>query len=197
MDRLQHLPHLRRLALLGQRSQQLVAAYLAHLQARQYAPATLQTTIDAIKSFCVVLPATRQPHLFQDLTHTTPDDVDGWLHAAHRKGLAPSTMPHMLTCLHRLLAFLHNHSWMTQQPIHWRRHQVLVPQSLPKPMAEEDLVRFFRVIDALRDRTMCLLMRRCGLRVGEVQALTWPAINVGVGSIRLNNSKGQGQDLIS
>jgi site-specific recombinase XerD len=58
-------------------------------------------------------------------------------------------------------------------------------------MAEEDLIRFFQIIDSLRDRTMFLLMLRCGLRVGEVSALTWPAIHAKAGSIRIDNSKGQ------
>jgi hypothetical protein len=32
---------------------------------------------------------------------------------------------------------------LLQQPIDWHRHQVLTPQALPRPMAEEDLIRFF------------------------------------------------------
>jgi hypothetical protein len=35
MDRLHHLPQLRRLPDLGQHNQELVTAYLQHLQARQ------------------------------------------------------------------------------------------------------------------------------------------------------------------
>ena len=54
-----------------------------------------------------------------------------------------------------------------------------------------DLIQLFKVIDTLRDRTMFLLMLRCGLRVGEVSALTWPAIDVHARSIRIDNSKGQ------
>jgi integrase len=37
-------------------------------------------------------------------------------------------------------------------------------------MAEAEVVAFFRVIDALQDRTMFLLMLRCGLRVSEVSS---------------------------
>jgi site-specific recombinase XerD len=191
MKRLHNLPHLRRLGFLPQRSQELVAAYLTHLQARQYAPTTIQTTIDAIKNFCVRVPSSRQPRLYQDLAQTTPDDVDAWLHATHRQGLAPSTINHFLTVLHRFFTFLQEQGTITQSPISWRRHQVLVPHTLPKPLAEEDLIQFFKVIDLLRDRTMFLLMLRCGLRVGEVSALTWPAINSHVGSIRIDHSKGQ------
>jgi integrase len=43
---------------------------------------------------------------------------------------------------------------------------------------------------------MLLLMRRCGLRVGEVSALTWPAMYFGAGSIRLNHSKGQADRVV-
>jgi integrase/recombinase XerD len=191
MDRLHHLPQLRRLHFWGQHNQELVTAYLKHLQARQYAPTTLQTTIDALNSFCRLVPAPRQPQLYQDLASTTADDVEVWLHAAHQAGRAPSTINTILKCLHRFFAFLQDHGWITQQPINWRRHQVLVPHTLPKPMPEDDLLRLFRVIDRLRDRTMFLLMLRCGLRVGEVSALTWPAINFGAESLRINNGKGQ------
>jgi len=76
-----------------------------------------------------------------------------------------------------------------QQPIHWRRPQVIVPQSLPKPMHEDDLIQWFRVIDRLRDRTMFLLMVRCGLRVGEVSALTWPRINFKAGLFASTTAK--------
>jgi site-specific recombinase XerD len=191
MPRLQRFPSLKRLAFLRPQSQDLVAAYLTHLQARQYAATTVKGTLDALKSFCVVLPATRQPCLYQDLMATRATDVEAWLLAAHRKGLAPSIINHLLSVMHRFFGFLHERGLVTQQPIHGRRHHVIVPQSLPKPMHEDDLVQLFRGIDRLRDRTMFLLMLRCGLRVGEVSALTWSSINCKAGSIRLDNSKGQ------
>ena len=75
--------------------------------------------------------------------------------------------------------------------LYWRRHHVLLPSPLPKPIAEADLIRFFQVIDALGDRTMFLLMLRCGLRVGEVRALIWPVIDVERCAMRINTSKGQ------
>ena len=57
-------------------------------------------------------------------------------------------------------------------------------------MAEDEVSALFRVIDALRDRTMFLLMLRCGLRVGEVSRLPWSAIDLGQGTVRIDNSKG-------
>lgn len=61
----------------------------------------------------------------------------------------------------------------------------------PRPMAEDDLIRLFQVIDTLRDRTILLRMLRCGLRVGEVTRLAWSAIDWTQGTIRVNNSKGR------
>jgi site-specific recombinase XerC len=67
--------------------------------------------------------------------------VEAWLLAAHRKGLAPSPINHLLSVMPRFFGFLHERGLVTQPPIHGRRHQVIVPQSLPKPMPEDDLVQ--------------------------------------------------------
>jgi integrase len=93
--------------------------------------------------------------------------------------------------MHRFFGFLHERGRVTQQPIHWRWHHVIVPQSLPKPMGEDDRIQLCRGIDRLRDRTMSLRMVRCGLRVGEVSALTWPSIHFKAGSSRIDSSTGQ------
>jgi site-specific recombinase XerD len=139
----------------------------------------------------VRLPPAQQPRIFWDITQTTPDDIDAWLDVAHHHGLAPSTINNILNALHRFFAFLQEQGQLTHQPINRRRHQVLVPQTLPKPMAEADLIHFFQVMDALHDRTMFLLMLRCGLRVGEVSTLRWSAIDGEARSIRIDNGKGQ------
>lgn len=190
MSGLPHRLYWRRLECLSPRSRQLVAEYLGFLAARHYAPSTMQATLDALNSFYWRLPAPLQRRLSHDLTQLSPEDVDGWLHAAHHQGLAPSTINTILSALHRLFAFLQEHGHIPRSPVLWRRHHVLVPQHLPRPMAEEDLIRFFQVIDALRDRLLFLLMLRCGLRVGEVSTLTWSAINAEARAIRIDNSKG-------
>ena len=191
MDALHDSPDLRRLQFLGPPSREVVAHYLTMLKARHYAPKTLQATIGTLKAFCVRLPPAHRPRICWDLTHTTADDIDTWLDAAHHHGLAPSTINTILHALHRFVAFLQAQGRITHQPINRRRHQVFVPHTLPKPMAEADLRRFFRVSDALHDRTMFLLMLRCGLRVGEGSALTWSAIDGEARSIRIDNGKGQ------
>ena len=58
-------------------------------------------------------------------------------------------------------------------------------------MAEAEIVVFFRVIDALEDRTMFLLMLRCGLRVSEVSHVRWAAIDLGQGPCGSTPVKGR------
>jgi hypothetical protein len=76
MPRLHTLPHLQHLEFLRPQHQARVVLCLRHLRARQYAPATLRTTRDASNSCCVLVPAIQQPHRYQDLAHTTADDLD-------------------------------------------------------------------------------------------------------------------------
>jgi integrase/recombinase XerD len=187
---LQEFPQLSRLPLFSAQNQGLVADYLAHLRARHYAPAMQEATIRALRSFAVLMPAARQTTLYQDLAQTTPVDIDAWIEASFHYQLAPGTVATRLRVVQGFFAFLRDQGYVPQSPIRLPRHYILVPQALPRPMAEDEVIAFFRVIDALRDRTMFLLMLRCGLRVGEVSRLPWSAIDLAQGTIRIENSKG-------
>jgi site-specific recombinase XerD len=169
----------------------LVTAYLVHLRTRHYASSTQEGALRALKCFAVLMPAARQAALYQDLTQTTPTDIDAWIASACQQGLAPGTIVTCRRGMQGFFTFLRDQGALAQSPIQLPRHQILVPARHPRPMAEAEVVAFFRVIDALEDRTMFLLMLRCGLRVSEVSGLSWPAIDLGHGTLRVNNSKGQ------
>jgi integrase/recombinase XerD len=188
--RLQEFPQLSRLAFFSAQNQGLVADYLAHLRARHYAPAMQEATIRALKSFAVLMPAARQITLYQDLAQTTPGDIDTWIEASFHQPLAPGTIATRLRVVQGFFIFLRDQGYVAQSPIRLPRHHILVPQELPRPMAEDEVIAFFRVIDALRDRTMFLLMLRCGLRVGEVSRLRWSALDLAQGTVRIDDSKG-------
>jgi site-specific recombinase XerD len=186
----QEFPQLQRLAMFSPANHGLIADYLAHLRARHYAPSVQEGTIRALKSFAVLMPEARQATLYADLTQTTPIDIDVWIEASFRYHLAPSTVATRLRVVQGFFGFLRDQGYIAQSPLRYPRHHILVPQDLPRPMAEDEVVAFFRVIDALRDRTMFLLMLRCGLRVGEVSSLPWSAIDQAQGTVRIDNSKG-------
>jgi len=190
VPRLQEFPQLDRLPFFSAQTHSLLADYLAHLRARHYAPSMQEATIRALKSFAVLMPEARQAILYQDLTQTTPVDIDAWIEASFQQRLAPGTIETRLRVMQGVFAYWRDQGYMAQSPIRHPRHQVLVPQDLPRPMAEDEVVAFFRVIDALRDRTLFLLMLRCGLRVGEGSRLPWAAINFAQGTVRIDDSKG-------
>jgi integrase/recombinase XerD len=187
---LHEFPQLSRLHFFSPQNQGVIADYLAHLRARHYTPAMQEGTIRALKSFAVLMPEARQAALYTDLTQTTPGDIDTWIEASFRHQLAPGTVATRLRLMQGFFAFLGDQGYVSPSPIRLPRHYILVPQDLPRPMAEEEVSAFFRVIDALRDRAMFLLMLRCGLRVGEVSRLPWSAIDLRQGTVRIDNSKG-------
>ena len=86
---LQEFPQLRRLPFFSAQNQGFIADYLAHLRARYYAPSMQEATLRALKSFAVLMPKVRQAVLYEDLTQTTPADIDAWIEASFQQQLAP------------------------------------------------------------------------------------------------------------
>src|SRR3989441_4559047 len=188
---LQEFPQLSLLHFLSPQNQGVIENYLVYTRASRYGPAMQEGTIRALKNFIVLMPAARQATLSHDRTQPTATDVDAWLEAAFRHPVTPSTVATRLRVLQGFFAFLHEQGAIAQSPIRFPRHHTLVPQNLPRPMADDEVVAFFRVIDAVRDRTMFFLMLRCGLRVSEVSSLAWSALDFTQGTVRIDHSKGQ------
>jgi site-specific recombinase XerD len=187
---LQEFPQLGRLPFFRAQNQGFIADYLAHLRARHYAPSMQEATLRALKSFAVLMPQVRQAVLYEDLTQTTPADIDAWIEASFPQQLAPGTIETRLRVVQGVFTFWRAQGHVAQSPMRRPRHQILGPQDLPRPMAEDEGVAFFRVSDALRDRTRFLLRRRGGLRVGEVSSFPWTAIDFAPGTVRLADRKG-------
>ena len=95
-------PQLRRLHFFSPHNHRLIADYLTHLRVRHYAPSTQEGTLRALKCFAVLMPAAHQALLSQDLTQTTPADIDAWIAAAFQQGLAPGTI---VTCRRGMQGF--------------------------------------------------------------------------------------------
>jgi len=167
-----------------------ILQYLTLLAARHYTAATLAAVVNTLNALRRQVTEGRQRVLSEDLTQTTSQDIVAFMTAAQASGLAPSTINTKLGLLSAFFEHLRDEGQMTQQPVR-RRHRLLTPTVLPKPMPDADLAAFFQVIDAVRDRLIFLFMLRCGLRVSEVCALTWDAIDLEAGTVRINRGKGQ------
>jgi len=183
--------HLVKLSFLGPTSSGHVARYLELLEARHYAPNTLISITDAIRRFTINLPEARRALVTQHLAQATAHDVDLFVAAVSRKGLSPSTINTTLSLIKEFFDYLREEGETHIQPVIRRRHRVFAPSNLPKPMAEADLVAFFKAIDSIRDRALFLLMLRGGLRVSEVSTLTWDDVDFEAGTLRIKDSKGQ------
>lgn len=190
MDQLRSAGLLSHLSCLEPTSHQQVISYLQSLHARAYSPDTLYAVAGVIKKFLRLLPSARSTLLCADLTRTEPRDLDSFITAAHAEGLAPSTINNKLSLLREFFSFLVEEGVMGRQPVLRHRHHVAAPTTLPKPMPEADLIRFFKVVDLVRDRLLFLLMPRCGLRVSEACALTWDNVDLPALTLRVEGGKG-------
>ena len=180
-----------RLTFLSAAAQDQVQRYLQVLIARQYAHGTIEAVSAVFKRLFRHLPPPRQALLAADLAKVSAQDITDFVRLAQGAGLAPSTINLSLSVLTEFFDFLREEGLMKVQPISKRRHRLLAPTTLPKPMPEADLVTFFKAIDSTRDRLLFLLMLRCGLRVSEACALTWDAFDLASETIRIDNGKGQ------
>src|SRR5713101_6590755 len=95
--------------------------------------------------------STQQPplslHRLTFVSTLNQDLAADYLAHLRTRHYSPKTLQ---TTLGALITFLQEQGLLAHHPIHPRRHAVLLPQMLPRPMAEDDLIRFFQVIDALR-----------------------------------------------
>lgn len=98
-------------------------------------------------------------------------DVDNFVNYLVSLGRAPATVNRKLAAVVSFYTFLSDDDPTLVCPVIPRRHSMRVPDRLPRPVPEDDVRKFFAVIDNARDRAMFILMLRCGLRISEVAKL--------------------------
>jgi len=101
----------------------------------------------------------------------TFQDIDRFIAQQGQRGFKATTINRRLAAVMSLYIFLSEENADLICPVLPHRHHVREPQRLPRPVQEQDLKQFFAVITSKRDRTMLLLMLRCGLRISEVAGL--------------------------
>jgi site-specific recombinase XerD len=103
----------------------------------------------------------------------TLHDVDAYIEHCQTLGHATATINRRLYALHTFYVFLGvERDDAPANPVLARRHYIHQGRRLPRDVEDAQITRLFALITHPRDRAMFLLMLRCGLRVGEVQALS-------------------------
>lgn len=108
----------------------------------------------------------------QDLENISYQDIDNFIAAQAARGLKATTINRRLAAIQSLYTFLSVENPDLVCPVLPHRHTLRVRRRLPRAVQEEDLHRFFSVINDVRDQAIFLLMLRCGLRISEVSNLT-------------------------
>lgn len=121
-------------------------------------------------------------HLVEDIR---PRHVDEYVNSLVDAGYKPSTINRRLAAVASFYAYLTASGRQISCPVIPRRHYLREPQRLPRPVAEQDLRKFFSAIRDVRDRAMFTLMLRCGLRIGEVSALKMNDLYLGESPSRI------------
>ena len=99
-------------------------------------------------------------------------DVDRYIHHCLEKRLSPLTINRRLSSLRLFYYFLRI---IQEQPVDCpvqKHHYLRKPQPLPRDVSEKEITALFSVISDKRDKAIFTLMLECGLRVGEVRALS-------------------------
>jgi site-specific recombinase XerD len=108
-----------------------------------------------------------------------PRDIDDFVNLQVSKGYRPSTVNRRLAAVTSFFTYLNTKGRQLTCPVLPKRHYLREPQRLPRPINEQDLKKYFRSVDDVRDRAMFTLMLRCGLRIGEVSDLKIPDLYLG------------------
>lgn len=99
-------------------------------------------------------------------------DVDRFIEKLAEQGLQAETINRHLTTLRSFYHFLMDEDDTLDCPVIPRRHMLKERERLPKAVPDEEVKRFFKVVNDIRDRAMFSLMLKGGLRVSEVTKLT-------------------------
>ena len=102
----------------------------------------------------------------------SPRDVDRYVHHCLEKPLSSLTINRRLSSLRLFYYFLRI---IQDEPLDCpvqKHHFLRKPQPLPRDVNEEQIFALFSVISDNRDIAIFTLMFECGLRVGEVRALS-------------------------
>jgi integrase/recombinase XerC len=163
----------------------VVERFLDHLRRqRRYSPGTLSNytrTLTALGAHVEALDLRR----WHDLRS---EQVQAWIAAEHRRGLAPGTLKHMLAACRSFYRYLAREGEATSNPALGVRSPK-APRKLPQVLDVDEVAALldFPADDpeSVRDRALLELLYSSGLRVSELTDLRWRDLDLSDGMVRV------------
>jgi site-specific recombinase XerD len=163
-------------------STEMIMKFKIFMKRRSYSKCTIKTYTSNIKKFCEWLDL--------QIDKVTSDVVYEYLGYLHNRRLNPKSINCILTGLRKFYDFLYYEEKIKIiNPVkpEYRQRE---PKPIPRFLRDEEIEILIDSIKSKRDIAMCMLMLRCGLRVGEVAKLTIRAIDFERRRIFVLNGKG-------
>ena len=123
------------------------------------------------------------------IDEVTCDVIFEYIGFLHHRRLRPKTINSYLDGIRRFYDYLKFEERRNIVNPVKNDYQQILPKPLPRFLKEQELRILLRHITDKRDLAIFMLMLRCGLRVGEVANLTFPAIDFERKSILVLNGK--------
>jgi site-specific recombinase XerD len=152
------------------------------MKRRSYSKYTIKSYTSNIKQFYIWLDI--------QIDKVISEDVYEYLGYLHNRTLNPKSINSILTALRKFYDFLYYEEKIKiLNPVkpEYRQRE---PKPIPRFLRDEEIDMLIDSIKSRRDRAMCMLMLRCGLRVGEVAKLTIREIDFERRRIFVLNGKG-------
>jgi integrase len=164
----------------------------------EYIP-TLQQYSKVYLSECVAIRKPRgaaeterilKSYLLEELGHLRLDEVKQQ-HVTRLQGrllegkLKPKTVNNICVVLSAVLGYAQKNQLIDKPPITFT---LKVGRREVRTISQEDCAKLLAACKTSLDQAAVLLAAECGLRIGEIRALTWEVINLQQGSIRIVRS---------
>lgn len=161
-----------------------IESFTDYLKTRHYSPHTVANYELDLRLFFALI---EKPP-----SQVTWRDVDCFLQQQHRQGLAPTTVNRRIHALKSFYEFLFVTGGNDEYPMPIKpSHYVRQGRPLPKKLTTAEVKRLFAPITNEVDKTLFLLMLRCGLRVAEVAALKLSDIDWTERALIIRQGKGR------
>jgi site-specific recombinase XerD len=142
-----------------------IVNYRRYLKRRNCAPNTLRCYLNDLAHF--------RGFVNKPLGQVMQQDIEQFIEQQQGVGMSAGTINRRLLVVRQLYCYLRQSDQPELIiPVQPKLHRLKQADPLPRSLKSEEVECLFAQITDIRDRTICTLMLRCGLRVAEVAALT-------------------------